>query len=315
MVTSAKHMLFAEKSEPSMIVAHSMHDGPPPLGLDRPLPLWTAGSGRLCPSGIPAALGIDHVVGLRTFLASACMQQATEGLEWYRQPPLALLGMRGVGKGFAAHWIARQAGLPLFRMPPPNGRAENCEQDDLTLRTTLPLPVIAMASARCANPVIVIELDVDEPISLEVEASIVSMIDPRSNSRWIDPDHEAIFDLSCISWIIEVQGRNPGRGVVRDHNEPPWQPAALPVRLAALIEDAGKVLQLDAPHEREALRRLDVAVEVCAASAPTASPETVERVHDALMDLHRSRVDHLPCTDLVRQARHSLALLQTGRPG
>lgn len=189
----ASQLTIAE--HPSVMVAHPMGDQDVPLGLDRPLSLLGGGR-RLASSEMPSALGIDHVSGLRRFVAEACRRRAVSGLDGYHQPPLALLGENGIGKGFVAHWIARNAGLPLYRIrvgpdfgTSPAGRG---------VEHGIPLlPVVAIAAGRCANPVIVLELDVDDPITVEAEDVLVSMIDPRANSRWIDQDQQTILDLSC----------------------------------------------------------------------------------------------------------------------
>ena len=289
---------------PSVIVAHPMSNQGAPLGLDRPI-LLLGGGARLAPGGLPSVLGIDHVPGLRQFVAEACRRRALGRHDGYHQPPLALVGQNGGGKGFVAHWIARNAGVPLFRMPVKTEftvTASDCGVEHKPPR----LPIIAMAAARCANPVIVIELDVDEPISTEVEDELAAMIDPRANSRWIDEDQRTIFDLGHVSWIVEVQGRRLRRGGVYNWDEPRAIEAVLPDRLQATIQASGAVLHLDADRRSEDLRILDVAIDVCAASAVT-SPDVVAAVHAALQDLDKPHSDHLSCSDLVRTAKWALA--------
>lgn len=93
-----------------------------------------------------------------------------------------------------ARWIARHAGLPLFRMPVDGTRHEA----DAGVRAIPPLPVVAMAASRCANPVIVVEMSMGNPPSLAVEAELAEMIDPRRNGRWIHDAMDVILDLSQI---------------------------------------------------------------------------------------------------------------------
>lgn len=92
---SIRHPATASSSVPAdgtiMTIAHSMGFGPSPLGLDRPLALLGGGT-NLEPGGMPQALGIDHVPGIRRLVAEACRRQALAGQNWYHQPPLALLG-------------------------------------------------------------------------------------------------------------------------------------------------------------------------------------------------------------------------------
>ncbi|QXT34759.1 hypothetical protein KV697_13300 [Sphingomonas sanguinis] len=302
-IADAQQLMIAEY--PSMMVAHPMGDHGVPLGLDRPLALFGGGH-RLAPSGMPSALGIDHVPGLRQFVAEACRRRSLSGFDGYHQPPLALLGQNGVGKGFVAHWIARNAGVPLFRVPVgADFRNEPSAGQDVERRIPL-LPVVAMASARCANPLIVLELDVDKPISDETERTLESMIDPRVNSRWIDRDQQTILDLSQVSWVVEVRGRRFPHGGVRNQDEPPVIEAVLPPRLETLIQAWGAMFRLEATRDVSDLRVLDVAIEVCAASMVT-DPEAVADVHAALLEVKKPWPHHSAFGDLVSAAKWALS--------
>lgn len=293
---------------PSVVVAHPMAAPCAPLGLDRPVALL-GGSHRLMPGGMPSDLGIDHVAGLRSFVASACRWQATSGRDWYRHPPLALLGVRGVGKGSIAHWIAHHAGLPLFRVAVNGLVAPDVGRSDWTHRPFPSFPVLAMAASCCANPVIVLEFDVEAPPTPEVEAAIVGMIDPRRNARWIDEDLKTIFDLSQISWIVEVQAPAPNRNRNRNFDLA-LAPPTLPPTLASLIEAVGTAIEIDASNEGEDLRRLDLAIEVCNSSGLAIDPTTIADVHASLRELRRSEYEHLPAAELVARAEQALALLR-----
>lgn len=296
---------------PSVVVAHPMAVSCAPLGLDRPVALL-GGSHRLMPGGMPSDLGIDHVAGLRSFVASACRWQATSGRDWYRHPPLALLGVRGVGKGTIAHWIARHAGLPLFRVAVNGLVAADVGRSDRTHRRFPSFPVLAMAASCCANPVIVLEFDVEAPPTPEVEAAIVGMIDPRRNARWIEDDLKTIFDLSQISWIVEVQAPAPNRN--RNFN-PVSDSPMLPPALASIIEAVGTVIEIDIPGEREDLRRLDLAIEVCASSGLAINPATIADVHASLSEPGRSDHEFLPAAELIARAQQALAHLRLDPAG
>lgn len=62
----------------SIVVAHPMGPHSAQLGLDRPAALL-GGNDRLAPNGMSSALGIDHVAGLRNFVAAACERQSIAG--------------------------------------------------------------------------------------------------------------------------------------------------------------------------------------------------------------------------------------------
>ncbi|MEG8049316.1 hypothetical protein QP178_05310 [Sphingomonas aurantiaca] len=296
---------------PPFVVAHPMGSNIAPLGLDRPIALL-GGNERLSPGGMSSVLGIDHVEGLRSFVAEACRRQMTAGRDWYHHTPLALLGVHGVGKGAVAHWIARNAGVPLFRITAEEFRLPGSDGDHRMARALPCAPVLAMAASCCANPVIVLEIDVDAPPTNEVVEAIAVMIDPRRNARWIDHDYQTIFDLSHISWILEVQGRAPVSRVY-DHAAAPVIPPELPGALASVVEAIGSIVKVDAPYEREELRRLDIAIGVCAGSGPAVDAATIAHVHASLGELARSRTQHVPCADLIRHAQRSLAHLGSQR--
>lgn len=292
-------------TSPHVVIAESMGPHPAPLGLDAPLALLGGGD-RLMPGGMASALGIDHVRGLRTFMAEACRSQVLAGRDWYQQPPLALLGQHGVGKGFAARWIARHAGLPLFRMPVTYDFAANQPDSDGVEMRLPAVPLIAMAASRCANPIVVVELDVDHPPEGVALEELVRMLDPRRNERWLDKAQDAIFDLGHISWIVQVHGRPQPRGGVHDPNASRGITAALPPLLADLIKDVGLILRIGPPSELEDMRRLDVAVEICASHA-AADRLAIAAVNGHLLEIRRERIDHLPCGSLVREAERALA--------
>lgn len=290
--------------QPSVIVAHPMGGNGAPLGLERPLPLLGGGY-RLAPGGMPSTLGIDHVPGLRHFIAEACRHRALSGRGGYHQPPIALVGQNGVGKGFVAHWIARNAGVPLFRMPVGHDFGASHAVHDVE-QTLPPVPMVAMAAARCANPVIVVELDVDKPIAAEVEETLISMIDPRTNSRWIDDGRQTILDLSHVSWIVEVQGRRLHSSGVRKPNEVRPIEAVLPDRLETTIRDSGAVFRLDAPRQLEELRILDVAIDICAASM-VSDPDVLASVLADIREIDGPSFDYVGCDEIVRTAKWSLS--------
>lgn len=302
-VRAARLGVAAIPADPDVVVVtHSRPGALRHLGLDAPLALAPTRE-SLEPEGMPSALGIDHVPGLRRFVADACRRSAGEGGRTYRQPPLALLGERGVGKGLAASWIAHSAGAPLFRMAVDEAGAFAGRADDG--RHPLPaFPLIAMAAAGCANPVIVAELDVDRPVGADRIEELAAMIDPRRSRRWMAPGRDDIVDLSHVSWIVEVQARAPtGRW---EPNAAPIVQADLPAGLADLIEDAGTSLRLLRPREKEDLFRLDVAICVCRLAGHE-GPDAVAAVHGRILGQFHGTARAPDCARLVEAARRALA--------
>lgn len=240
--TAAVAATTPEPCAPQAVVLH----GRACLGLDEPLPLLGGGA-RLLPGGLASLTGADHLPGFRSIVASACRDQAERGRNWYRHPPTALLAPVGTGRGLAAHWLARVSGLPLFSMP----ADRLVRSTDLHGRTPgsrlPPPPVLAIAAARCANPIILVEVPAEEDLEPAAAACLASIVDPARNARWLDPEFEAVFDLSHVNWIIQAD--------------------TLPESVADALEGNGHVLQI---HELDrtgrSLRNLGIAVEACAAA-------------------------------------------------
>lgn len=291
---------------PSTLVAFPTRSERAPLGLDHPLPLLGGGDG-LAPAGISMALGIDHVIGLRSFVADACRRQVLAGKDWYRQPPLALFGVRGAGKGMVADWIARQGGLPLFRATASQAAGVGAARWGNEHRYPT-LPLVAMAASRCANPVIVVEFDALQLPTVAEQDALATMMDPHRNARWMDPDLGMILDLSQISWLIEVQTTHERKAVAWYDGLPRITPDFLP-SLNAVFEDAGTSLWVDTAEDQERLRRLNIAIEACAAASERSS-EALIRTHEALMHLESETNQNLTGQELLRHARWALRTFQ-----
>lgn len=298
-----------------VVVSFPMGTRAAPLGLDRPLRLLGGGE-VLRPEGLASTFGIDHVPGLRTFVAEAARGQALDGNDWYRQPPLVLLGDEGSGRSFVSAWIARNAGLPLFRMPVRGNFAAGSATPNGQERPLPVLPLLAMASSVCANPIVIVELDLDDLPEGQSEAALIRMIDPRRNSRWMDVEHDAFFDLGRISWILEVRNHVPPSRTDHD-TRPNRADVMLPPALSDLISDVGSTIVVDCPNELHRLQCLDVAFEVCA-EAGRADRATVGAVYDAVHVRHpHGRGDRWcdrepKCGTLVAEAKRALATYGNG---
>lgn len=290
-----------------VIVGHAMGNTCVPLGLDRPIGLQGGGE-RLAPTGMPMAPGIDHVPGLREFVAEACRRSAIAGAAAYGQPPLALLGDRGVGKSFVSHWISRVAGLPLFRMRSGGTPSVIDDWQGSKHGPLAALPVLAMACSRCANPLVVIELDVLNPIDAETDDHLASMIDRRRNRRWLDRQRGAIFDLGHVCWVLETHGRTTAVTDLR-----PAPDIVLPPALAKVVDEQGTTLRLFNSPDSDELRRLEITLSICA-EAGVSDQRILVQVHDAVSRFVRNRGHERggDCHALVGEVRRVLQAVQAG---
>ncbi len=236
--TAATETFVIGDVDPAIRVAFPMTADAPTFGLDQPTRL--PGGAALSPDALPSATGLDHVLGLRVFLAESCRRQATAGRNWFGHPPLVLVGPAGFGRGHVARRIAQLAGVPLVE-------ADGAElRDDGTgpvVRTRdVPIPVLAMALTGCANPIVLLDLTHASPNPL-ASRRIAEMMDPVRTGRWLQERMRTVFDISHVSWIVQAPERSHAVVAIEAHG--------------------GRVIPtIPQPGVLEDLRRLSVAQQV-----------------------------------------------------
>ncbi len=209
---AATETFVIDDVEPAIRVAFPLTKDAPTLGLDAPTRLL--GGVALDPHSLPSATGLDHVLGLRAFLAEACRSQAIAGRNWFRHPPLVLLGSAGFGRGHVARRIAQLAGVPLVEA---DGAELLDDGDAPGIRTRdVPIPVLAMALTRCANPIILLDLEGTSPNPL-ASRRLAEMMDPVRAGRWLQENLRTVFDLSHVSWIVQAPGRSHAVAAIEAH--------------------------------------------------------------------------------------------------
>lgn len=254
--------------EPSIWVAFPFEADAPTFGLDQPTRLL--GAAALPPDALPSATGLDHVPGLRSLLADACRTQALAGHNWFGHAPIVLVGDAGFGRGAVARRIAAVAGVPLVE-------ADGADVDGTAERTGIstrdvPVPVLAMALTRCANPIILLDL-ADFSLTPFVSRCLAEMLDPTRTGRWLHEGLRTVFDLSHVSWIIQASRHCP--------------------TIAAIEAVGGRVIHIAAQTDvREDLRRLSTAQEVARRGGRgTTEPQLVG---DILAELQRRFLSDSP---------------------
>lgn len=225
-------------AEPAIQVAFPTTADSPTLGLDAPTRLL--GGAALDPHALPSATGLDHVLGLRAFLAESCRRQATGGRNWFGHPPLVLVGSAGFGRGHVARRIAHLAGVPLVET---DGAEQFDEGAGPAIRTRdVPIPVLAMALTRCANPIVLLDLGRASPSPL-ASRRLAEMMDPVRTGRWLHQRMRTVFDISHVSWIVQAPERSHAVVAIEAHG--------------------GRVIPtIPQPGVLEDLRRLSVAQQV-----------------------------------------------------
>lgn len=247
--------------QPAIRVAFPLEADGPTFGLDQSTRLL--GAAALPPDALPSATGLDHVPSLRSLLADACRTQAAAGRNWFGHPPIVLIGAAGFGRGGVARRIADLAGVPLVE-------ADGSEVDVTAERADVgtrdvPVPVLAMALARCANPIVLLDLG-DRDLAPFASRRLGEMLDPTRTGRWLHEGLRTVFDLSHVSWIVQASRHSPA--------------------IAAIEAVGGRVIQTAAKTDvREDLRRLSIAQQVACRAGQRTSDRHL--VGDVLAELQR----------------------------
>lgn len=257
---TASQLTSRDEAEPQSIpIAFPMDESAPTFGLDQPMQLL--GGSALAPEALAMAAGFDHVIGLRTFLAQACWRQVLAGRTWHGHPPLCLVGPSGFGRGLLARRIADLTGTPMIEFD-----AADLERE--VLRTgagsaVVPMPVLAMALTRCANPTVLLTLT-DATPSPCVAQALVKMTDPHRSMRLFDHRLGTVFDISNVSWIIQAPDSSPA--------------------LLEIVGDYGSVIRSTfGTGPAEDVRRLAVALQAASVGGG-GNPTVVESIFSALRD-------------------------------
>lgn len=191
---------------PTMIVGRSYSDRPLRLGLEQPMEL--RGGERIGPDGIAAEVPLEWVHGLIPLVATACHDQTTNRRPWFQLPPLALARGRPGDAAHIARTLARHVAVPFFTMDlsGPDGEALVGAKRPGQEMTPPPLPVVAMASSGCANPVIL--LTGIENIRVDVASAVGAMLDSETCRNWPVASLGGLLDLSAVTWVVAIQSEH-----------------------------------------------------------------------------------------------------------
>jgi hypothetical protein len=192
--------LFAP-AVPAMIVGHRSDGITPALGLGEPFALL--GGDRLGPTGIRFHLMHEHQPEFWNWVATACDCNLANEQPWFCGKAILLGGKRGAGRTHAARSLAHVAGVPhaILNLTDPLIGSSVAASAMITDQLWALPTTIAMAAARCANPVVTV-IGIDR-VSENVRAGLVTMIDPATACSWSEDRLGVDIDLSQITWMIQ----------------------------------------------------------------------------------------------------------------
>lgn len=200
-------MVPFELATPAMIVGRSFDGSTAPLGLGEPFALL--GGHQLGPDGIPIRIMHDHQPAFRQWIAESCKEAIAEERPWFRGSPIMLVGPPGAGRTHAARWLSRVVGVQhaILNLSDPL-IASNIAASRSVTEAVWALPItIAMAAARCANPIVTVVGT--EHVSDDVLAGFMTMVDPDSGLDWSEDQLKTTVDLSEVTWILQCDPTRP----------------------------------------------------------------------------------------------------------
>jgi len=219
---------------PAMIVGQGTSDEPLPLELGEPFALL--GGDRLGPEGIPFLAMHEHQPDFLVWVRERCATMLAAERPWFGGGTLILAGPAGAGRTHAARWLARVAGVPhaVLNLTDPVIAANVAASGEITEAIGASPVTIAMATARCANPIVTV-VGADR-LGDDVLAGLAAMIDPERGRRWREDRLGIDVDLGEVTWVLQLDVRR---------DIPAWvAPAALAVTLEAIPGGRDHVLAL-----------------------------------------------------------------------
>lgn len=130
----------------------------------------------------------------------------SSGLGWRRIHPLLLSGPSGAGKTRFAHMLADALGLKFAGMSFA-GSTDNRTFEGTSvgwMNAKASWPTLTIADLRSANPMLLIDEveKIDSTYNGDPRRTLVTMLDPEVNHRYLDVGLDCAVDLSAVSWIL-----------------------------------------------------------------------------------------------------------------
>lgn len=193
-----------QQAIPAMIVGYGPGGEPLPLELGEPFALL--GGDRLGPDGVPFMVMHEHQPEFLAWVRERCAVMLAAERPWFGGGTLMLGGVQGAGRTHAARWLARVAGVPhaVLNLTDPVIAANIAASGEIGEALGASPVTIAMAAARCANPVVSV-LGIDR-VGDDVRAGLAAMIDPQRCRRWREDRLGIDVDLGEVTWILQRDG-------------------------------------------------------------------------------------------------------------
>lgn len=193
-----------QPATPAMIVGHGADSDPLPLELGEPFALL--GGDRLGADGIPFLVMHEHQPDFLGWVRERCATMLAAERPWFGGGVLSLGGAAGAGRTHAARWLARVANVShaVVNLTDPVVAANIAASSEIGEAMGASPVTIAMATARCANPVVTV-VGADR-VNDDVLAGLAAMIDPERCRRWREDRLGIDVDLGEATWVLQRDG-------------------------------------------------------------------------------------------------------------
>ncbi|WP_291820610.1 AAA family ATPase [Bosea sp. (in: a-proteobacteria)] len=161
------------------------------------------------------------------------------GREHVHLKPLVLVGAPGAGKSRLVRRLGELLGISVWRTAAatPDGGAFG-GTDRRWSNTQVSHPLLAIAAAKVANPVVMIdEIDKSPPRNEygRLWDVLLTMLEPETSRRFLDPSLQVECDLSMISFVATANSLDPLPSPLRDRMRAIWVPEPTAEDLDALL--------------------------------------------------------------------------------
>jgi hypothetical protein len=142
------------------------------------------------------------------------------GREFVHFQPLVLVGPPGAGKSRLVRKLAESLRLNVWRTTASTSDGGGLGGTDRRWSNTQPChPVLAIAAAKHANPILMIDEIDKAPVRNDhgrLWDVLLTMLEPETSRRFLDPSLQVECDLSCVSFVGTANSLDPLPAPLRD---------------------------------------------------------------------------------------------------
>lgn len=161
------------------------------------------------------------------------------GREHVHVQPLVLVGPPGAGKSRLVRRLGDLLGVSVWRTAAATPDGGAIGGTDRRWSNTQPChPILAIAAAKHANPIVMVDEIEKAPVRNDhgrLWDVLLTMLEPETSKRFLDPSLQVECDLSAISFVATANSLDPLPAPLRDRLRAIWVPEPTAEDLDALL--------------------------------------------------------------------------------